>query len=103
MKLATLLCGAIVAFTSFAADAHPVVAPVPPAPPAPPALPAVPPPPPLPHIVIPLEVVEACKGKPAGTRIDMDIEDGHISGTCEKAGKGMGFELDNYSIHRTKK
>lgn len=103
MKLAILLCGAIVAFATSAAGAHPVIAPVPPVPPAPPQLPAVPPPPPAPHVVIPLEVLEACKGKPDGTRIDMDIEDGHISGTCEKTGKGMGFELESYTVHRTKK
>lgn len=103
MKLAILLCGAIVTFASSAVDAHPVVAPVPPLPPVPP-MPAAPPPPPaLPQIVIPLEVLEACKGKADGAVIAMAIEDGHISGTCKKAGKGMGFALESYTVHRTKK
>lgn len=103
MKLPILLCGALVAFASSAVNAHPVLAPVPPMPPAPPMPMAPPPPPDIPKIVIPLEVLEACKGKADGARVGMDVEDGHITGTCEKTAKGMGFALESYTVTHTKK
>jgi hypothetical protein len=72
----------------------PPVPPVPPVPPAPPMPPA-----PAPMPTIPAGAHAACAGKSAGAALTYVISKGEImTGTCEKEGGKMLFNLRSYTI-----
>jgi hypothetical protein len=113
MKLASLLMFAALLATAGAGHAAarndcpergpcviapvPPVPPVPPAPPAPPMPPMPPAPPPMP--VVPEAAHAACAGKSVGSAVTYQPRRGEtMSGTCEKDGKGMYFDLQSYSV-----